>query len=227
MKRIHCILIAFFNPEQTATRWNRDVKPALAQTGLDYCVSCVDNSPQASPLLHDLFGNDYLWQDGKNLLYGPSINLAVPRHPSDYILYVCTKHGQALNHNWVNELLQPLQNEPEVAMTGHLMGSNSPGGVAHDCNAPWIKEFFYFTEPDGTGVVPQHVQGGVFMARTELMLRFPYPPDVQHLYTDHIITWNVLKAGYKIRNIPSVRSVWRDVIKDLTNVSYAHDEVHT
>jgi hypothetical protein len=223
---IHIIMVAFNNPEQTVTRWRRDVLPGVLHTGLPYGVTVVDNSEKHSPLLADTFGEDYLWQEGKNLYYGGAINLAVPRLPSDLVIYACTNHGYMIDKSWVSDILAPLQNDPQVGAAGFLMGSNSPGGVAHDCKAPWIKDKFYFTHPDGTGHVPPHIQGGVFAARTDLMLKFPYPPDVMHSYTDHILTWEMLRAGYKCVSVPSILSLWRRCAEphELKGVKYLHDQ---
>jgi hypothetical protein len=61
------------------------------------------------------------------------------------------------------------------------------------------------------------------MARTSDMLAHPYPPDVPHIYTDHIITWEMLLAGRQCRDIYCVRSTWRNVIEDRANCWYVHD----
>ncbi len=226
---IHVILICYHNPEQTLLRWTRDVKPAVALCG-PHSITVVDNSPTESHLLRGVFGDSYLWQNGENLMYGGAINLAVPRHPEEkYVLYVCTKHGRMLENTWVQDMIMPMERDDTVGATGFLMGSNSPEGVAHDCKCPWVKDKYYFTHDDGTGHVPQHLQGGVFAARTELMLRFPYPKEILHLYTDHILTWEILKARYKCVNVPSILSVWRNTVSDtaLHGIKFVHADNHT
>lgn len=224
---IHTVLVAHNNSEQTERRWLRDILPALKETGREYVATCVDNSAVRSELLWHHFRKDYLWQEGQNLMYGGSINLAVPRQESEFVLYACTRHGRSLDDSWLKDLLAPMVNNPKVAMTGHLMGSNSPEGVAHDAGCPWIKNTYRFVDGHGNGYVPQHVQGGVWAARTAALPDPPYPPEVPHLYTDHMITWALLKAGHEVADVPAVRSVWRDVWKDLRGVKYIHDEAHT
>lgn len=212
---IHVVMIAFNNPEQTLTRWTRDVFPGLGFSGHPHKVTVVDNSSDYSPLLAEKFGENYLWQEGKNLMYGPSINLAVKRYPeSDYVLYVCTRHGRSLDSTWIQDLILPMDNDSTIGGTGHLRGSNSPEGVAHALNAPWIKDRFRFVDEAGNGWVPQHLQGGVFAARTKLMLEFPYPDDIQTLYTDHFITWAIMKAGHKCWDVQTILSVWRENLND-------------
>lgn len=222
--KIHTVIIAYKDPPRARMRWMRDVLPGLHHLGCERAVTCVDNSPTPSEILQETFGEDYLWQEGRNLMYGPSINLAVPRIPSDLILYVCAQHGKMHHPAWVEDLARPFDN-PKVGMTGYLMGSNSPEGVAHVTHCPWVKDKYTFTNEGGQGYVPQHVQGGVFMARTSAMLEHPYPPEIPHLYTDHIVTWAMMKAGWECVNVPSVVSVWRDRVPrhKLEGVKYVHD----
>lgn len=221
---IHAVLIAFNNPDQTLRRWNRDLVPALIHTGLPYRVTVIDNSAAHNPTLAAAFKADYLWQEGENRQYGPSINIAVARIPSDFILYACSRHGQAFDPSWVQDLLTPMQTDPTVGMCGFLMGSNSPEGVAHVTGCEWVKEKYRFE--DG---VHQHVQGGVFMARTETMLKFPYPsePALAHLYTDHVITWAMEKGGYRVVDVPTICSVWRSTVHQTNGLKYIHDDAHS
>ncbi len=166
--KVHVVLIEFENPHKTRQRWTRDVFPCLEYVPGTHVVTCVDNSRNRSQMLADLFKDDYLWQGGNNLKYGASLNLSVPRHPdADYVLYVCTAHGKMLHPTWIQDLLAPMIHDPEVGQTGWLMGSNSPEGVAWagGSGCEWVAEKYRFE--DG---VRQHIQGGVFAARTELML---------------------------------------------------------
>lgn len=227
---IHVVMIAFENPAQTLVRWRRDVRPAVRLYTVNSVVTAVDNSVRPSQELHDEFGSGYLWQNGKNLLYGPSLNLAVPRHPTaDYVLYVCTKHGKAHDLTWVGDLINPMERDGGIAMTGHLMGSNSPSGVSHDggSGCEWVKDAFRFDGPNPHhDDVKEHVQGGVFAARAHVMLRFPYQPQFPHNYTDHLLTWSVLKAGWRVQDVGTIKSVWRDTIPDIRGLKYTHSEDH-
>ncbi len=222
---IHAILIAFNNTHQTCKRWVRDMLPGLQQYGHDFRVTCIDNSQDLTDtVLQDTFGANHYWQNGENLQYGPSINLAVTMFPSDYVLYCCSRHGFAVDPSWVADIMNPLVNDETVGMTGHLRGSNSPEGVAHATGQDWIKDKFRFIDDAGNGYVPQHVQGGVFAARTKLLTDHPYPVQLPHMYTDHMITWAALKAGYKCVDVPTIVSVWRDVIYQRAGLKYLHDE---
>jgi len=230
---IHAILIAYENPEQTLVRWTRDVAPALklagATFGLETVATVVDNSAGWSPELARAPDLKHVWNHGRNLQYGPAINQAVRHTPAAFVLYACTRHGRAFDPTWACDLLAPLIDNPVVGMTGCLWGSNSPEGVAAAGGKEWPRDGRYrFTHADGTGHVPQHVQGGVFAARNELLMRCPYHPDYPHLYTDHLVTWDALKAGYTVLDVPSVRSIWRSRWdKPMDGIKYLHDEAHT
>lgn len=228
---VHTVLVAYNNPERTLQRWTRDVRPSLEVCFKDqWRVACVDNSPEPRWDLCQQFGKDYVWLDGRNLMYGGAINFAARRIPSDYTIYVCTNHGRTVDPRWTWDLIEPMINDPKVAMTGHLMGSNSPEGVAHwawpddKARREAFHERFRFTDQHGLGHVPQHVQGGVFAARTKALLEHPYEEPFLHLYSDHLVTWNLLKAGYEVRNVNSVMSVWKSRISNLSNLKYYHDE---
>lgn len=234
---IHTVLICFQNPEQTLIRWRRDVAPAAARAhvelGLNHpFVSVIDNSPSRSDSLGAFFGRDYHWMRGENLMYGGAINYAVRQaRPSAFTVYCCSRHGTAFDDSWMIDLLRPMIADPVVGVTGCLWGSNSPEGVAHDIKRDWPKDGRYtFTHADGIGYVPQHIQGGVYAARTEVLLRCPYHDDCAHLYSDHTLTWDTMRAGYKCVDVPSVRSVWRQVWRDqysMEGIRYLHDEEHT
>jgi len=106
---IHCVLVPFNNPDQTLMRWKRDVFPGLdyvkRNRGIEHTLTIIDNSAEKSPLLEKEFPGSYFWQNGNNLLYGPSLNLAVARTPSDWILYSCTRHGKMVDASWIDLLL--------------------------------------------------------------------------------------------------------------------------
>ncbi len=226
MPTIHAVLVCYNNPAQTAERYFRDMDPGLSLTGLNTVVTVVDNSVTSSDDLSRRFGNDYVWNDGKNLMYGGAINQAVARVPSDFVLYCCSRHGRAYDPTWVIDILSPVVKLPEVGQAGHLMGSNSPQGLVQWAGPgyEWVKDKYWFEE-GGTQVVPPHVQGGVFAAKTELMLRFPYPEKFNHMYSDHILTWEILKAGFKVYNIPTICSVWRNKVTERrSEFKYIHEE---
>lgn len=225
---VHAVLVAFENTDKTLQRWNRDVLPSLRVCCPDrWVVTCFDNSPGPDGRLAEAFGEGYVHAGGQNLMYGGAINLAVRRIPSDYVVYTCTEHGRMVDPRWVDDMLQPMTDDYRVAMTGCLMGSNSPKGIVEWLGGSsaweWVREKYQFFHPDGTEDVPQHVQGGVFAARTGALWEHPYREPFMHRYSDHQVTWDLLKAGYEVRNVNSVYSVWRDRITNHTNLKYYHD----
>lgn len=227
---VHAVLVAYDNAERTLQRWIRDVRPSLQVCFKDqWRVTCVDNSFWPDDRLIEAFGDDYVWLNGENRMYGGAINLAVRRIPSDYVIYVCTNHGRMVDPRWTWDMVEPMIADPKVVQTGYLMGSNSPEGVASwawpDDEARRLEfhERFRFVKDDGTGHVPQHIQGGVFAARTGALWEHPYVDPFMHLYSDHYLTWSLLKAGYEVRNVNSVMSVWKSLISNRSNLKYYHD----
>jgi len=229
---VHAVLVAYQNTERTLQRWTRDVRPSLEVCFKDqWRVTCVDNSAQPDDRLWSQFGDDYQWLNGENRMYGGAINWAVRRRPSDFIVYVCTNHGRMVDPRWTMDLIEPMERDPKVAMTGHLMGSNSPEGVAHWAwpdhgdreRREAFHERFRFVDGYGLGYVPQHVQGGVFAARTSALLECPYEEPFLHLYSDHLVTWSLMKAGYEVRDVCTVKSLWKDRLRNHTNLKYYHD----
>lgn len=228
---VHAVLVAYNNPDKTLQRWVRDVRPSLEVCFKgDWVVTVVDNSPSPDRQLWDEFGDDY-WPLGQNLFYGGAINWAVRRIPSDFVIYACTNHGRMVDPRWTGDLIDPMLADPKVAMTGHLMGSNSPEGVAHwawpgDENKGRREAFherYRFVDQYGLGWVPQHVQGGVWAARTRALWEHPYEEPFLHLYSDHLVTWDLMKAGYEVRDVCTVKSLWKDTLRNHTNLKYYHD----
>lgn len=222
---VHVVLICFNNDQQTLLRWDHDVYPGVIMLDRPYKVTIVDNSVQKSALLEKKFGNRYLWQNGRNLYYGGALNLAVSCElNAQYLLYVCSCHGRSFDHSWICDILAPMESNPTIGQCGHLVGSNSPEGISQDLKVPWVKDKFGFIDDYGQSYVPQHVQGGVFAAKNDLMLRFPYPPELLHMYSDHWLTWSIIKAGFRCINVPSICSVWRNKIDNPERFKYVHDE---
>lgn len=70
------------------------------------------------------------------------------------------------------------------------------------------------------------IQGGVFAASIKILKNTPYSTEKEsvHLYSDHYISKVLKDKGYKLANVPSIRSVWRQVSPD-QNYKYIHDEL--
>jgi hypothetical protein len=208
---VTAIMIAYNNEDRSLQRLQRDLSPAINRHELKAELIVVDNSEHRSDRLaaatEFLTDGYYCWHQGRNLMYGPALNYAanIARHP--YLLYVCTNHGFARDPTWPLDLLEAVQH-PQVAMAGCLQDSGPPEDAGFPADLPHI-----------------HVQGGVFAARTEVLRAHPYPEDGPYVHwgADIVMSFALMKAGYELVDVPTIKSVWRTGAGD-GHWKYVHDE---
>jgi hypothetical protein len=200
---VSAVMVVHNNEEGSLTRFLRDLLPALCllRPVLDAELIVIDNSLACLDRLADAvldngaFDADYRWQGGQNLMYGPSLNLAVrlARHP--FLLYACANHGQSFDPTWPWDLLQPLIDDGtgKVAMTVSLQASCAPANLGFSACLPAV-----------------HVQGGLFAARSELLRAHPYPDGrYAHWGSDVYQSFQLMEGGFRLADVPTVKSVWR------------------
>ena len=61
---------------------------------------------------------------------------------------------------------------------------------------------------EGSGTCA-YIQGGVFAARVELLRKHPLTDRFPHGHCDEWISWELLRNGYGLANVPTVVSLWR------------------
>jgi hypothetical protein len=162
----------------------------------------VDNSLE--PIGVDL-PCKYVWMNGENTLYGGGINEAVTRLKADNVIYFSVKRGEARAKSWVDELTAPLD-DPKCGMAGTL---------------DTYRLSVISSDLDKTSDV--YIQGGVWAARREVIERHPYPPNFLQSYSDVWTGWKLQKAGYRLCDVPSIKSVWAKVIGNPTRYSFFVD----
>lgn len=199
---VTAVVIAHNNEAEGIVRIVRDVLPSLRHLAplIDAELVVVDNSEVSSARLAEVvrrngdLAGEYVWNGGDNLLYGPSLNLAAGVASSPFLLYACSRHGLMHDPTWAWDLLAPLRDESAaVAMTGSLRPSGSPTAMGF-----------------AGGLAPVHVQGGVFAARTAAIRDNPYPGgDYAHWGSDVYQSFQLMQAGYRLMDVPTVNSVWR------------------
>jgi GT2 family glycosyltransferase len=193
------VMVPYNNEDKALVRLRRDLLPALAY--LDAELIVIDNSAERSFRLVDgvnAAGGRYCWQQGRNLMYGPAMNLAVELATKPYVLYLCTEHGYARDPTWPLDLLKPLVDDyaGKIAMTGCIRSSGPPTNLGFPADLPEI-----------------HVQGGVFAARRDVLRAFPYPTEVYpHLGSDVYECFQLMAAGFQLVDVPTIRSEWRKAV---------------
>jgi hypothetical protein len=195
------VLVPYNNAARTIHRLTRDILPSLTHyPDWHFQLVVVDNSEQRQDQIADLLANlqwpaRYVWNEGRNLYYGPALNLAASLAEHPFLVYACTNHGRMIDPGWIGDLVRPLWEDERVAMTGHPFGSPYP----------WTLGFRdtgnYF-----------HIQGGVLATRTDLIRRYPYDDgQYAHLGSDIWQCYRLMQEGFLLRQVPSIVSVWRQV----------------
>jgi hypothetical protein len=201
--RVTAVMIAFHNEDAALERLTRDLLPSLSshEGRVDSEVLVIDNS--ASPLMRladavegiSGIAATYRWNEGRNLLYGPSLNLAVKNSDREFLLYVCASHGRMYDPGWVSDMLAPFLADADchVALAGSLYPSGPPASLGFPDSLPWL-----------------HIQGGVFVGRTQVLAAHPYPDGpLAHWGSDVYQSLRLAHAGYGLVDVPTVKSVWR------------------
>jgi len=193
------VLIAHDNLERTGQRLARDVVPTLRHyPAWQFEIVVADNSerrldPIADAVAQLPWPSRYMWHQGLNLLYGPTLNRIanIASHP--VLIYVCTNHGRMIDPGWIEDLVSPFWEDERVAMTGHSYPSCEPGALGFRDRGHRF-----------------HIQGGVLGLRTEVIKRLPYDEGpYAHMGSDIWQSYRLMEAGFVLRDVTSVMSVWR------------------
>jgi hypothetical protein len=210
---VSIVLIPHNNEQKFQTRLGRDIIPTIqAHPDWDFQVIIVDNSdPESRVSLQSLYELNicpvYLWP-GKNIMYGPAMNLALQARPYPYIVYMCTNHGRMYNTSWIDDLVMPIKENPGIAMTGSYYNSCPPAALGFPAH-----------------LRPVHIQGGIFAANTAVMQQYPYTADERYIHwgSDVVQSFQLLNAGFSLYNVPTIKSVWRQKLVAPEQWKYVHD----
>ena len=207
------ILIPHNNSDRFKTRMHRDVLPTIQAHPLwKFQLIFIDNSDADKKPEYDFPEEKNIqyiniWP-GDNIMYGPAMNMAVEKTIYPYLVYVCSNHGHMYDSTWIDDLVNPIVQNSNIAMTGSLYPSCHPSVMGFPSHLPH-----------------QHVQGGVFAARTETLVTYPYTADQRwkHWGSDIFQCYQLLSAGFKIHNVNTIISVWRKCVDFPENWKYVHD----
>jgi hypothetical protein len=212
-KAVTVALFAYNDPGGGMRRLERDLVPSLRHYGdWRFEIIVVDNSsrrldPLADAVARLPWRSRYLWHGGKNLLYGPSMNLVARLAEHPFLLYACMTHGRMREPTWVEDLVRPMWHDSRIAMCGHLFPSAPPGVLG-------------FAD---IGQQQLHVQGGVLAARTDVIRRFPYQEgEWSHGGSDVWQSYRLMQEGFALHSVPTVFSGWQ-VVAPAGPWKYVHD----
>ena len=211
---VSIVLIPYNNQDKFQLRLERDIIPTInAHPDWKFQIIIVDNSDEEYRVsLNSLQELNicpvYIWP-GKNMMYGPAMNLALLADPYPYIVYLCTNHGRMYNTSWIDDLVGPMIQDEKVAMTGsHYASGCSANLFGFSSHLPRI-----------------HIQGGIFGARTKVLKAYPYAMDLKWIHgaSDIYQSYQLLNAGYVLKDVPTVKSVWRQKVHLPEQWKYVHD----
>lgn len=205
------ILIVYNNKDKFFTRIVRDILPTVfAYPDWNFQFVVIDNSLKENDgieefLLQKHVNYIYKWND-RNIKYGPSVNLALEFCKYDYVVYICTNHGRMYNTGWLMDLISPLATNLKIGMTGTLhTGGNSRA--------------FGFSRVSGN-----HIQGGIFGSRREILLKHPYNNKKYiHSGSDLYESFQLANAGFILKNVPTIVAVWNKTVYRPHRWKYVHD----
>ncbi len=108
-------------------------------------------------------------------------NQAIKLCETKYFVYVCTNHVYFYSNDWLSRMVLELEAKPKIALAGTILP--------------------YKGKP--------HVQGGLFIGRTEILKENLYRYDKPFRFMDVYMSWRLMEAGYKLGTIKSIYSVMK------------------
>lgn len=211
---VSIVIIPHNDVERFKVRMERDVIPTIAaHPDWKFQIIIIDNSDKdkkPSLSILDLHQVQYVYKwPGENMMYGPAMNMAVQCCLYPYLIYVCSNHGHMYDPTWIDDLINPLIKDSKIAMTGSQYPSGDPSLLGFSPNLPHY-----------------HIQGGVFGARRDTMLAYPYTTDDRYIHwgSDIYECFQLLNAGFELHNVATVNSVWRQSVSSPERWKFVHDD---
>jgi len=209
---VSIIIVPHNNQDRLNKRLSRDILPTIAaHPHWKFQLIAVDNSDADKRPVYQLdeYAIEHLsFWPGSNIMYGPAMNMAVQASRYPIVVYICSNHGRMYDPTWIDDLVSPLLQDPNCAMTGSVYPSCHPLQMGFPSHLPSF-----------------HIQGGLFAARTAVMRDYPYTDDARwvHWGSDIYQSYQLLNAGFELKNVPSVNSVWRQHVEVPERWKYVHD----
>ena len=122
----------------------------------------------------------YRHHKNKNQLAGAT-NIAIKLCETKYFVYVCTNDVYFYSNDWLSSMVLEMEARPKIAMGGTVLP--------------------YKDKP--------HVQGGLFIARTDIMKNNLYKYDYPFRFMDVYMSRRLMEAGYKLGTIKSIYSIYK------------------
>ena len=122
----------------------------------------------------------YQHNKNKNQLAGGT-NLGIELTNTKYFVYVCTNHVYFYSPDWLEAMVDEMEANPKIDMGGTVLP--------------------YKGKP--------HVQGGLFIAKTEVLKNNLYKYDYPFRFMDVYMSQRLMEAGYKLGNLKCIYSIMK------------------
>lgn len=157
-----------------------DILDRVLEADGKFNVIVVDNNKHpVLRLVLDDYPIKYVNNGNKGQLAG-ACNLAVSMTDTEYFIYVCSNHTEIFFNSWLDDMVSAMD----------------ISGVAIGGTVSLVRRG------------QDHVQGGVFIARTEILKEIPYDSiNYPFTFMDVYLSNKIKEAGYEFLDIPIVHSV--------------------
>ena len=167
-------------PHKNQKRFFKVFNQVVNKTMGEYKLMVVDNNLNQNLRPHlEEYDLKYIYNGNQGSLAGGT-NRAIENTKTEFFCYLCSNHTFIYSPDWLKYMVDEISKAPaNVAMMGNVIRYN--------------KDI--------------HVQGGLFIAKTEIMQEVPYSRKYPFSYMDVYIKKDLAKKGYVIMGIPYIKSV--------------------
>ena len=178
--KVSIAIVAFGNADSV----QRVINEVATTDYKEYEVILIDNNvndPIKSIQIPKEIPQFKLYRNNNKGMLAGATNEAVDLAEGEYFVYLCGNHAHINSPDWLTYMIEKL-------------GENQIGGTVSPFNVH--------------GIQGMHVQGGAFIARTDTLYKFPYNVDkFPFSFMDVDLSIRLLKAGYKLIDMPYIKSV--------------------
>ena len=143
-------------------------------------IIVIDNNRE-SIFKGEVLGQRIQYAHNGNIgMLASATNMAVSLCETEYFIYLCSNHIHIYDDTWLEDLVEQMDNMPEkVVIGGDLI--------------PYDKRF--------------HIQGGVFIARTWFLKKYPYNAEENPFsYMDVKMSDKIIAKDYQMKSLKRVKS---------------------
>ncbi len=167
-------------------------------------------------------------QNSRNLYCGGASNQALAITPEPYAIYLCAHECFVFRDGFDERCMEYMEAHPEAAQAGHLIGSPAyPDGRTYQR----LTSFPLFRNPDYAARRADepfvHVQGGFYVLRMQAVRESgAFNPRIPHDHMDVEYSYYLESEGWKLGDLPFVKSIHRNTRPQLAGYDPSIDVYH-